>query len=85
MADLKTSMATKNGFSEERYVELVRAGVKVKYPDKADEISLLRKEIALLRKVIEKELKIVLPPSNFPVYDEYVEGVKVNSKIEVTS
>lgn len=77
-----TKLANKNGFSQERYVELVRSRVKEKYPNKADEISLLRKEIATLRGVIETLTGTKLPDTKFVAYNAEVEQIKAEAKAE---
>lgn len=83
MKDLKTALSVKNGFSDERYVELVREGVKEEHPQPDDEIAILRKEIAFLRGVIETRLGVKLPPSEFTAYNEKTERIKAEAKAKV--
>lgn len=82
MKNTTTKLANKNGLSKERYVELVRQGAKKKYPNKADEIALLRKEVALLREVIEKLTGTKLPDTEFVAYNADIEVVKAQAKAE---
>lgn len=82
MKDLKTALATKNGYSKERYTELVREKVKEKYPNKADEIAILRKEIAVLRSTIETLIGKPLPSTTFAEYNNTVESIKTEAKAE---
>ena len=83
MDKLKNELAKKNGLSEERYVELVREKANVVYPNKADEISLLRKELAYLRSVIEKNLGIKLEETEFTSYNALIENFKTEARAEV--
>lgn len=82
MDNITTKLANKNGLSEERYIELVRARAREKYPNEADEISLLRKEIAMLRGVVETLSGKKLPVTKFVAYNADIENIKAAAKAE---
>lgn len=82
MDNITTKLANKNGLSEERYIELVRARAREKYPNEADEISLLRKEIFMLRGVIEALSGKKLPVTKFVAYNADIENIKAAAKAE---
>ena len=83
MKDLKTALAVENGFTDERYVEIVRGKVKEEQPLPDDEIAILRKEIAFLRGALETALGKKLPPSEFTAYNDRIEKIKAEAKTEV--
>ena len=49
---MKDALAIVNGLTKERYIEKIRKGVEIEYPNKSDEIANLRKEIDYLRSII---------------------------------
>lgn len=75
MKTLLDDLAEKNGLSEEKYVQDVRLAAKVLYPDKADELAILRKEIHYLREVLTAH-GITLGETEFTVYDRNIESAK---------
>jgi hypothetical protein len=80
--DLITILADKLGYNHERYVELVRARAQKHFPDKSDELALLRKEVALLKGVLETLLGAPLPRTKFDEYNALMEGIKQTTKAE---
>lgn len=79
---MKTALANKNGYNKERYTEIVRQRVKQKHPNKADEIALLRKEVAFLREVIESILGKKLPDTKFTAYNATVKKIQTEARLE---
>ena len=83
MNNMLVKLANKNNQTEEVYVKLVQEKVREIYTDEADEIAILRKEIAILRTIIEQNLQVTLPASEFVSYNENIEKIKQEEKEEV--
>lgn len=83
MNNILVKLANKNNQKEEVYVKLVQEKVREIYTDEADEIAILRKEIAILRTIIEQNLQVILPASEFVSYNENIEKIKQEEKQEV--
>lgn len=81
--DLLTAMAKKNGLNEDMYVQLVRKKAGKKFPHYSEEVAILRKEVAFLRTVIEQLLGQALPVTEFVDYNNTIEELKTESKVEM--
>lgn len=81
--ELKNALAIANGLQEERRVELIREKVAEQYSDKADEIAILRKELADLKALVKQLHKDELPTSEFDEYNAKIEEIKESVKQEL--
>ena len=82
---LKDSLAMANGLTEARYIEKIRQNVEEEYPNKADEIANLRKEINILRSVIkyillQTNLEFDFNDDEYIKYTTTVEDIKTKAK-----
>ena len=82
---MKDALAKENGLTNERYVEKIRKNVEQTYPNKADEIAELRKEINTLRAAIkyillQTNLEFDFNDSEYIKYTSIVEGIKDKAK-----
>lgn len=74
----KNALAVASGLAEERRVEMIRTGVKVKY-SLEDELALLRKELKWIGNILSEICKSSTLSPEFLMYDAFVESVKANS------
>ena len=79
---IKNALASANGLNELRRIELIREGVRKKYPNPSDEIAILRKAVAVLFEVVAK-LHPEIDSSEFAEYNAIVEQIKVDVVEEV--
>lgn len=68
------------GFSEERYEDKVKEGVKNKYPHPDEEIAILRKAVAYLFELISKLHEGEIDNAEFAEYNAKVEEIKAEAK-----
>ena len=76
---IKNALAAENGLLEQRKTMLIREGAGEQYPVPADEIAILRKEVAYLRTVLES-MGIVLKHTEFVDYNNHINAIKTNVK-----
>ena len=68
------------GYSEERYTDKVKEGVKKKYPHPEEEIAILRKAVAYLFELISKLHEGEIDNAEFAKYNAIVEQIKAEAK-----
>lgn len=76
----KNKLAKLCGYSEERYTDKVKEGVRKKYPYPEDEIAILRKAVAYLFELISKLHEGEIDNSEFAEYNSFVEQLKAEAK-----
>lgn len=79
----KDKLAKLCGYSEERYTDKVKEGVKEKFPHPEDEIAILRKAVAYLFELISKLHSGEINNAEFAEYNAIVEQIKAEAKKEV--
>ena len=72
---IKNALASANGLIEQRKTMLIREGAEELYPIPADEIAILRKEVAYMREILES-MGIVLKHTEFVDYNNNINSVK---------
>ena len=72
---IKNALAVENDLIEKRKIMLIREGAEELYPIPADEIAILRKEVAYMREVLES-MGIVLKHTEFVDYNNNINSVK---------
>lgn len=83
---MKDALANENGLVQERFVELVRSGVKNKLkltPD--DEIAILRKAVAIIFDVVALLHPETISNEEFKAYHETVESLKIETLESIES
>lgn len=80
----KNKLAKLCGYSEERYTDKVKEGVKEKYPHSEDEIAILRKAVAYLFELISSLHSGEINNAEFAEYNAIVEQIKSEAKREVS-
>ena len=76
---IKNALAVENDLIEKRKIMLIREGAEELYPIPADEIAILRKEVAYMREILES-MGIVLKHTEFVDYNNNINTVKDNVK-----
>lgn len=73
---IKNALASANGLTEQRRIELIREGVRNKYPNPSDEIAVLRKAVAVLFEVISTLHEGEINNVEFAEYHDTIETIK---------
>ena len=76
----KNKLAKLCGYSEERYTDKVKEGVKEKYPHPEEEIAVLRKAVAHLFDIISTLHSGEVNNEEFAEYHNLVENIKAESR-----
>lgn len=75
----KNRLAQLNGYTNERYTDMVKEGVRQEYPS-PDEFANLRKGMAYLFELVSKLLACDANIPEFAEYNEKVEKIKAEAK-----
>lgn len=82
---IKNALASANGLTEQRRVELIREGVREKYPNPSDEIAVLRKAVSVLFEVISTLHEGEINNVEFIEYHDTIETIKENVRKALNS
>lgn len=74
-----------NGIQEKKRIQLIREGVREKYPNPSDEIAVLRKAVSVLFEVISTLHEGEINNVEFIEYHDTIETIKENVRKALNS
>ena len=80
---IKNALAKANGLEVERRIEIIREGVQQEYTIPADELAILRKQMAEIVDFLSNKYEDFVPNEEFVAYNKKVEEIKANAANEL--
>ena len=77
---IKNALAKANGLEAERRIEIIREGVQQEYAIPADELAILRKQMAEIVSFLSNKYEDFVPNEEFVAYNKKVEEIKTSAK-----
>lgn len=80
---LKNALAKANDLTDERKIEMIREEIRMELTDAADEIAILRKQLAEIVEYLSNKYEDFIPNEEFTSYDKKIEDIKTSVKKEL--
>ena len=78
--EIRNILAKANGLEAERRIEIIREGVRQEYTIPADELAILRKQMAEIVSFLSNKYEDFVPNEEFVAYNKKVEEIKTSAK-----